>query len=252
MIGIFDSGLGGLSVLIELKKKAPELDIVYFGDIKRSPYGDRNDAELGALTALGFEKLLSHGADKIVTACNSVSILLMRSMLDILGIEHAHVIEMVNPTVRHCQTLGLKKVLLLATQATVQSGMYQRGLEFVGVEASAVPLSGLVDLIDGGAPSEDIENHIDESKEKILRHDFDVIILGCTHFPLVKEAFQKILGEDTVFIDPAVPVVQDTIKAFGTSGGGSLEFLISKDSEAFRIATEKYFGSDQYTITITK
>lgn len=252
MIGLFDSGLGGLSVLKELREHAPDADIVYFGDIKHSPYGDRDRAELGALTALGFQTLVSHGADKIVTACNSVSILLMKSMLDILALEEQNVIEMVHPTVEFCKEKGFKKVLLLATQATVQSGMYQRGLEHAGIGTQAFALSGLVDLIDTGASEESIEQHIHDFREQIDYELPDALILGCTHFPLVRNEFEKVFGNDTLIVDPAVPVVRVVVQKFDTRGTGKSTFLISRDSEAFRRAVHNYFGTLNSEIRVLK
>lgn len=251
MIGIFDSGLGGLSVLKPLLDRANNLDVVYFGDLKRSPYGERSAAELGALTAIGFDVLRQHGADKIVTACNSVSVNLMRSVLDIMDMPHDHIIEMVYPTARYCRDKRYKKVLLLATSATVASNVYEEELDRLEIGHHSVIISGLVDLIDTGAKYEDVVLHIKQFEKQMSEMDFDAVILGCTHFPLAIEAFKHVLGSHITFVDPGIPVSEVAVERFGSVGTGRLMFYLSKDSSVFRETVSAMFPNKSFEIAIT-
>src|SRR3989344_6076418 len=99
MIGVFDSGVGGLTVLKAMRDVYPSIDVVYFGDTKNSPYGKKSGKELSALTVAGIRFLLEHGATTLVSACNSVSASLAVSLYDVLSIKSSQLIEMVGPTV---------------------------------------------------------------------------------------------------------------------------------------------------------
>ena len=99
MIGIFDSGVGGLSVLKAIRERMPHADILYFGDTKNAPYGLKSPAELSQLTAQAIMRLRAGGADHIVSACNSVSASLVSSLFDVLAFTPRDLIEMVGPTV---------------------------------------------------------------------------------------------------------------------------------------------------------
>ena len=141
MIGIFDSGSGGLTVLRALRARAPLLDIVYFGDLANMPYGGKSNAELQKLTVDGIGLLRAEGADHIVSACNSVSASVVRPMIQMLGAAECSITEMVGPAVRRAAAFGEGKIVVLATQATVDSQMYERAFAERGivVETLAVP-----------------------------------------------------------------------------------------------------------------
>src|SRR5262249_29763383 len=121
MIGIFDSGSGGLTVLKAIREEMPSADITYFGDIKNAPYGSKTNAELSALTVKAIELLKSRGAESVVSACNSVSASLAVSLFDALSLSPERLIEMVGPTVSSFKGSNAR-TLLVATPATIQSG----------------------------------------------------------------------------------------------------------------------------------
>jgi glutamate racemase len=124
MIGIFDSGSGGLTVLKTVRERMPSADILYFGDIKNAPYGEKPHGELGALTVRAIELLQKRGAESIVSACNSVSASLAISLFDALSLAPGHLIEMVGPTVSAFKD-SPERILLTATPATIGSEIYQ-------------------------------------------------------------------------------------------------------------------------------
>lgn len=140
MIGIFDSGSGGLSVLRALRARAPQLDVVYFGDLANMPYGSKSQAELQRLTIDALQLLRANGATQLVSACNSVSAAVIRPMMDLFGVsEGSGVIEMVGPTVRMVSAMGTVRAAVIATPATVESGMYQQ--EFVRAGCNTVMIA---------------------------------------------------------------------------------------------------------------
>src|SRR3989344_6221172 len=123
MIGIFDSGSGGLTVLKAVREEMPSADVVYFGDIKNAPYGSRSNSELSILTVRAIELLQKRGAESIVSACNSVSASLAVSLFDALSITPTQLIEMVGPTVASFRNSDAR-ILLCATPATIRSEVY--------------------------------------------------------------------------------------------------------------------------------
>lgn len=236
MIGIFDSGSGGLSVLKALRERAPHADVVYFGDIKNAPYGEKNREELGALTVLGIEKLIQEGATEIVSACNSVSVSIVLPMFEILDLPHANIIEMVGPTVAAFKESGAR-VLVLATRATVESGVYPESFRMVGVEAHSAAIPGLVPLIEAGAGRDAVRAEIDAALRPHIAAGYTHIVLGCTHFPLVRGVFEDVAracGLAVTFFDPAEAVADAVCKRFDTSGSGVTRIIISQESTVFR------------------
>jgi glutamate racemase len=236
MIGIFDSGSGGLSVLRALRARAPEADVVYFGDLKNAPYGNKSREELGALTVLGIQKLIDEGATEIVSACNSVSVSIVLPMFEILDLPHANIIEMVGPTVSAFKGVDAR-VLVLATAATIESHVYQDGFRVLGVEADGVAVPELVSLIEAGAVSEKLYSTIDRTIRSAWNTEYTHLVLGCTHFPLVRDVFEEVVHDiapNVAIVDPADAVVKSVVSRFDTTGKGSTRFLLSKESDVFR------------------
>ncbi len=235
MIGIFDSGSGGLSVLKALRARAPQADVLYFGDLKNAPYGNKSREELGALTVLGIQKLIDEGATEIVSACNSVSVSIVLPMFEILNLPRVSLIEMVGPTVASFK--GRKtKVLIVATRATVESGVYQDGFRMIGIEATGVAIPDLVSLIEAGAPMEQQRNLVRAALGRTVHEGYDTLLLGCTHYPLVRTVFEETLDElgvELTVVDPAEAVADVVVTRFKTVGQGTTSFLLSSISDAF-------------------
>lgn len=251
MIGIFDSGSGGLTVLKEIIARLPQADFVYFGDLRNAPYGEKTPEELGALTVLGMQRLLSEGATQIVSACNSVSSNIVMPMFDILDIKPVDIIEMVGPTVRAFREKRNRKVLIVGTTATLRSGIYQNGFLALGMEVIAKPIPFLAGAIEEGTSPAGIRGMIANVLEK-EKGNFDTIILACTHYPLVWNIFRDIVGDEVEIFNPAVVVAEETAKRFSESGESRLRFVISKDSQFFRQKVKEIFGSDGYIIDVLK
>ena len=203
MIGLFDSGVGGLTVAKEVMRKLPGLPLVYFGDTARTPYGNKSAEVVAAYGLEATKFLVDRGADVLVVACNTVSA---------VGLEAIHqaypdlpVIDVVTPAVVAVIAARAKRVGVMGTRALVGSGIYQRLLKVPGgpsVVTSAAPL--LVPLVE--------ENWLDTPETKrIVKHylapfkkaQVDSLVLACTHYPLLKKLIRARLPKRVQIIDPA-------------------------------------------------
>src|SRR3569623_196797 len=181
MIGFFDSGSGGLSVLTHFRKMAPTAGILYFGDILNAPYGEKTAEELGALTEFGVDVLRQRGATSIISACNSVSPSILAGASGEMPF-----VEMTTPTAAYMKQYEGKKFLLLATPATVASGIYARALEgIVALDSLGIP--GLAGAIEFDEPKEKIASILKDALAEKKNQSYDGVILACTHYPLALE-----------------------------------------------------------------
>ncbi len=250
MIGLFDSGVGGLTVLKAIRDVYPSVDVVYFGDTKNAPYGTRTREELSQLTVEGLRFLIDHGANTIVSACNSVSASLAVSIFDVLALSPSQLIEMVGPCVSSFKDTKAR-VALCATSATIESGMYQNAFRMIGKDIAAFAIPDLAGAIERGAALEECESYIRDALSTIESETYDVLVLGCTHYPLVSDVFQKVVGDKKLF-DPATAVAERILHDLWPRemGYGKTTFYISKESEQFRTLAAKFFASSDFTIEV--
>ncbi len=237
MIGIFDSGSGGLTVLRAVRARAPLADIVYFGDLAHMPYGGRSQAELQKLTVDAMSLLRREGADYLVSACNSVSASVIRPMMDLLGATDSTVTEMVGPAVRGALAFGEENIVVLATAATIESGMYQRAFADRGVYVTAIPVSGLADAIEFD-DDERARGLISPVAARLEMMRPRVVVLACTHYPLATQAFREIFGQYNMgsvhIFDPSDAVAKEVVARCGHGGTGKTRIIISADNEPFK------------------
>ena len=251
MIGIFDSGLGGLTVLKAIREEMPSLDVLYFGDTANAPYGLKSREELSALTVQAIQLLRKRGAKSIVSACNSVSASMTVSLMDTFALSSDHLVEMVGPTVSYFRE-STARLLLCATPATIKSEMYQNGFQLIGKPLETFSIPELAGAIEAGSSEEEIEKIIRKSLELIELQNFDILILACTHYPLVQNIFEKIVGKSVLVFDPAVSVAERVKKLLWPRemADGKTTFLLSKDSEPFRRTATSLFPKGEYSIEI--
>lgn len=247
MIGIFDSGVGGLTVLRALRERLPSADVLYFGDTKHLPYGEKKRGELAELSVAGLQLLHEHGARRIISACNSVSVSLAVSLFDTFSVAPTELIEMVGPTVSYFRGTT-SRIVLAATQATVDSEIYQSGFRMIGKDVDAVAIPDLAGAIEKGASETDTEAIIQDAFSDITFDEGDVLVLACTHYPLVLASFRKVLGDNVLIFDPAYAVAERAEKLFWPqeSGEGTVRFLLSKDSDVFRTLAAEVVGGEPH------
>lgn len=248
MIGIFDSGSGGLTVLSAIRKEMPSADILYFGDIGNAPYGEKSRGELSRLTVNCIRVLQVRGATSIISACNSVSASLAISLFDALGLAQQNLIEMVGPTVSYFRDFK-KRILLAATPATIDSELYQSAFQMLGVDIDTVAIPKLASAIEFGVSAADQERLIAAAFAPYDMKEYGVLVLACTHYPLATASFRKVLGGIPLF-DPADAVAARVKRQLWPQevGNGGLRLLVSKDTPHFRAQVARLLPDASYTI----
>ncbi|WP_121631787.1 glutamate racemase [Tropicibacter alexandrii] len=213
-VGIFDSGLGGLTVLDAVTRRLPDQPFVYFGDNAHAPYGVRDADDVYNLTTKAVERLWEAGCDLVILACNTASAAALRRMQENWIPRDKRVLGVFVPLIEALterqwgdnsppREVAVKHVALFATPATVSSRAFQRELAFraIGVDVEAQSCGGLVDAIEEGdmiLAEALVRSHVDALKRKMPNPE--AAILGCTHYPLMEEIFQEALGpEVTVY-----------------------------------------------------
>ncbi|MFH1769381.1 MAG: aspartate/glutamate racemase family protein [Parcubacteria group bacterium] len=228
-------------MLKALREKNKNADVVYFGDIKNIPYGNSSKKEIEQLTIAGLKMLKTNGATHIINACNSMSAYLLLSTLRILDIDPDSITEMIGPTVLDMKNKeGIKDadIALIATKVTVESGGYQEGFAMIGKYIKTYASEDLVRVIEQGSAPEAVETVVRELLGRVKRGGCDKLILGCTHYPIVRNVFEKAMADigmgSVELIDPAYFVADQFLKQYDLSGEGKTRFLLSKDSRFFR------------------
>jgi glutamate racemase len=243
MIGIFDSGIGGFTVARELRRQAPQVDLVYFGDVAHAPYGEKDQETLERLTIKALKFLRAQGATHLLSACNSVSCSVILPMLDLFGNRGSRITEMVQPAAAALVRLAPKRLTIIATPATVRSGMYETELAKFGIKPTMIAVPRLAGLIEQGAPEEEILAIIRPMVQGIKASNPDVLMLGCTHYPFVIDLLRHELDtaglQRTMIFDPASAVAQAALAVHGSTGTGAAKIFTSKTTETFTSKAEE-------------
>jgi glutamate racemase len=244
-IGVFASGVGGLTVLHELLVHLPQEDFVYLADTARFPYGARSRAELERYSLEIAEELVRRRVKLLVVACNSAAsaalpALTARMMQTTLGVD---VIGVVRPGAVHAVAATRNgRVGLLATRATVDSGAYREALGLVDphVELTEVPCPDLAEQVERGAYDAETLASVRAACEPLKAAGVDTVILGCTHYPLLTPMLQRTLGPEVAIVSSGAPMarsVEHVLGARGLAAGrcaeGEYRFLTTGDPEPF-------------------
>jgi glutamate racemase len=254
-IGVFDSGFGGLTVLKALLEVIPDADYIYFGDTARLPYGSKSVETVSRYAVEAGNYLQHHGADMLVIACNTATALALDNIKQAATVP---VIGVVEPGAdRAAQQSKNRKAVVLGTEATVNSHAYFKALEARGVQTKEKACPLLVPLIEEGW----IEHPITEQVARIYLdeafrdgfHSADVLLLGCTHYPLIKPMLHKIAPEHVTIVDSAEstaravaeelladPVADETHKE--RRHEPRLKFFATDSTEKFRRLGERFLG----------
>ena len=209
-IGVFDSGLGGLTAVSALRELLPGEDVDYFGDTGRVPYGTRSAETIFRYAAQDVRFLLGHELKCIVVACGTVSSVALPRLLEMTDIPILGVIE---PAVRAAvRATKNGRIGVVGTSATIRSGTYREGLLAAnpGLEIISKPCPLLVPQVEDGRFSEGCtvtELLVEEYVSPLLKQNIDTLILGCTHYPLLTGIFSKLCGPDVALINPGYEAV---------------------------------------------
>ncbi|MEM9550319.1 MAG: aspartate/glutamate racemase family protein [Pseudomonadota bacterium] len=242
-VGIFDSGLGGLTVLTAAQDRLREVDFLYYADSAHAPYGVRDANDIHDLTKQAVQDLWDRGVNLVILACNTASAAALRRMQEAGVPKGKRVLGVFVPLIEALterqwgdnsppREVSVKHVALFATPATVASRAFQRELAFraIGVDVEAQSCGGVVDAIEDGdmiLAEALVRGHVDALKRKMP--DPQAAVLGCTHYPLVQEVFQAALGSEVKVFSQA-SLVADSLADYldrhpdmiGNSDGGYL------------------------------
>lgn len=257
-IGIFDSGIGGLTVLKEVMSQLPYEDTVYLGDTARVPYGIRSQSTVLRYSYQNADFLIKNDIKVLVVACNTVSAIGIEKLRAKLDIPVIGVLEPGAAAASHATKQG--KIGVIGTEATINSGAYQTLLKKIlpgaNVVAQACPL--FVPLVEEGWTDGSITREIVRKYLKTFkRHHVDTLVLGCTHYPLLKQLIGEYLGQGTVLIDSAVETAKETRRVLNSARllkkgrrQGERSFFVTDSPERFRDVGEMFLGKTIFNINL--
>lgn len=250
-IGVFDSGIGGLTVANAISKLLPNEKLIYFGDTAHLPYGDKSARSIKQYSYIISDFLIEKGCKAVVIACNSasaVSYLFLRELYK----DDIHVFGVIRPVVRAViQDESLKKIGIIGTQATVQSGIYETLFKQEKPDLQIISLATplLAPMIEAGfATNQTIDGVL---KYYLDRKDFeniDALILACTHYPLIKDKIAAILPpnvkifDNTTFVAREVQLELERLYLLSDKKNGEHEFFVSDYTENFEQTTQIFYG----------
>lgn len=235
MIGLFDSGLGGLTVVRRVREHLPKADLVFFADQAHVPYGDRTHEDLLHLLRGNLAWLDAQGVDAIAMACNTSCAIAERYGWPAT---RATVLDLIDAAATAVERGGWKKVGVVATAATVGAGSYGRTLRarIPGIDVVEVPAPALVPMVEAGKitgdePREAVAHVCDN-----LPIDLEAVILGCTHYPALADHFVVALGPNIALIDPATIQAERAAALLGdrANGNGTTRYITNGDPATFR------------------
>ncbi|HCT36214.1 MAG TPA: glutamate racemase [Firmicutes bacterium] len=217
-IGMFDSGVGGLSVMREVKALLPAEDIIYYADTAYCPYGQKTTAEIQARCFHIADFLLTKGAKMIIVACNTASI----AALDAMRQRYAVPIVGMEPAVKPASRISKSgKIGVMATGVTIAGERFSSLVERFGsdVEVFNQPCPGLVEHVEAGrVEGPEVEALLQKYLAPMLEFGVDAIVLGCTHYPFLRNAVEKIAGPHVAVIDTGAAVARQAAKILGEHG----------------------------------
>lgn len=213
MIGVFDSGVGGLTVVKEIFKYLPDCRIIYFGDTARLPYGTKGAGFVRRYSEKITDWLLKKGAKIIVVACNTSSAWAADSLKLTFGRKNIPIFEMIGPAVAEAlKKTKNKRIGIIGTPGTIKSGVYKKKLAEIdgNLKFFSQPCPLFVPLAEEGWVGEKITKEIAEKYlVPLKKKKIDTLILGCTHYPLLEKIIKKIMGNKVNIINPAKSLAKE-------------------------------------------
>ncbi len=249
-IGVFDSGIGGLTVVKSLMHNLPQENVVYFGDIARIPYGTKSVSTIKKFTEQTVRFLLNQDVKAIIIACNTISAVARDTVLQLAG--NIPVIDVISAGAK-AATASASKIGVIATPATINSNAYPRAIQQLNpqTEVHSQACALFVNMIEEGFikhPALDLIAA--EYLNPLLKQKLEALILGCTHYPLITETIAKIVGNDIQIIDPAITAVSLLQAILNKTGqlnqnltaNGSYRFYVTDVPIKFQSIGEMFLG----------
>lgn len=248
-IGIFDSGIGGLTITQAIVKQLPTEHIIYFGDTAHLPYGDKSTSAIQAYTIKITDLLLQHNCKMILIACNSASTAAYDLIKEYVA-NKAIIMNVIDPLVHHLRDSHANKRLgLIGTRQTINSKIYQKKIADLncGISLTSLATNLLASAIEEFGNHKAIDGLLTEYLSHSTLTQLDALILACTHYPVIKHKIESYFNHQLEVIDPSDIVAQavkkrlHTEKLLNTSGNGSKQFFISDYTESFAAGTKIFF-----------
>jgi len=221
MIGFFDSGVGGLTIIEEVHKLIPEYDTIYLGDTKRAPYGNRSYEELVQFTIEGCDWLFKNGCELIIIACNSSSAGALREIQQgwlIKNHPEKRILGIIRPTVEKLASLNYKQIGIFSTIATAKSGAYEKEFSKINpniniISHSCPKWAGMIEqgLLGTSAMEMEVDNEVKKFEKEA--GEYDSILLACTHYPYIKDEVKKYLSKNVPIFNQG-DIVADSLKNY--------------------------------------
>jgi glutamate racemase len=242
-IGIYDSGVGGLSVYRQLSRLLPNHNFLYYADTAHMPYGDRSEQEIITFSKQIIDFLVRKGAAIMVVACNTSSAIALPTLSSKVQVP---LVGMIQPAVE--AAAGCGPIGLMATQATVDSGAYAKEVSRIRPEVAlySVACPKLVPLVEKGIfHGPPVHTALVQYTAPLIAQDVKCIILGCTHYPFLRDELEELVAGSTKILDPALVVAQraaDLAGKLSLTGDRSSHFYTSGSLEAFSQLATKLLG----------
>ena len=258
-IGVFDSGLGGLTSVHELHRQLPEEKVIYYGDTARTPYGSKSPETIVRFATQIVDYLVSRNTKMIIIACNTVTALALDSLRE--RYPAIPIIGVIEPTVKRVVGDGCRSVGVIATKATIGSDVYGRELRASspGIEVYSAACPAIVPLVEEGLTDTDImeltvRHYMDDF---VAKSDFKDLILGCTHYPLVEKHIRKLYPGLRLYSSSAEVVSEAAgiLKERDMLASGSEftdRYYASDMSDNFVAMTDMLFADTNFRIRLVK
>jgi glutamate racemase len=250
-IGVFDSGIGGLTVLKELLDHLPGESFVYFGDTARVPYGTKSAETVRRFSRDNVRLLLDRGVKSVVVACNTASAEALAMLQREFDVPIVGVIE---PGVRAAvKGSGSGRIGVIGTAGTIRSGAYQAGILLLREDAdvTAAPCPLFVPLAEEGWVDHPVTEMVAREYLKEFRErGIDALVLGCTHYPLLKSVIGRVMGPSVELVDSAVETAREMERVIlseriaGGNGNGQFSVILSDTSPTFEQIARRFLGRD--------
>lgn len=251
-IGIFDSGVGGLTVARSVLDQLPDESIYYVGDTLRGPYGPRPIAEVRSITLDIMDHLVSEGVKALVIACNSASAAVLRDARERYEVP---VVEVIQPAVRRAVAAsGSNRVGVIGTRATITSGAYEDAFAAAPhLQLTTQSCPRFVDFVEAGVTSGDELLEVAHGYlEPMQQADIDTLVLGCTHYPLLTGVVSYVMGNDVTLVSSAEETAKSVFATLMSTsllrapGGGPPrhQFVATGDPEPFTRLGQRFLGPE--------
>ena len=259
-IGVFDSGIGGLTVVAEIMRQLPAEEIVYFGDTARLPYGPKSEATVMQFAIQDTEFLLSHRVKCVVVACNTASSVAIRELtsrfdLPVIGVIAPGALAAVSSTL-------IGKIGVIGTEGTIASHAYEREIHTLDREIEVIEVSCplFVPLAEEGWTDREVSLVIAHEYLTPLRDaGVDVVVLGCTHYPILKGTIGKVFGPTVRLIDSAEETAREVSERLSSLGlareaGHAPEhhFFVSDVPHRFKEQAERFLGGPLPNVSVVR